>query len=93
MIATGLVKMENISLSLQYNTIQYNTIQYNAMQCNAMRCDAMRYNTIQYNTIQYNIVYFQHRTQLHYKKKITQHWDGWKGGGQNRGPPPTFNIH
>ena len=51
----------------------------NAMQCNAMqrKCNAIKYNTTSFisNIEQNNIATI-----------CTQHWDGWKGGGQKNNP-------
>ena len=70
--------------TIQYNTIQYNTIQYNTIQYNTIQYNTIQYNTIQYNTIQYNTTSFISNIE---HNNITptiysQHWDGWKGGGQ-----------
>ena len=68
-----------------YKTVQYSAV--TAVQCIAVQCSAVQYNTIQYNTIQYNTIeptasFISNIEHNNTTTNCTQHWDGWKGGGQ-----------
>ena len=75
--------------TLQYTTIHYNTLQFTTIQDNIIQCNAMQYNTTLF------ISNIEHNYTI--TTMFTQHWDGWKGGGQKNNlivvHPPTFNIH
>ena len=80
--------------AMQYNTIQCSAVQCSAVQCSAVQCSAVQCSAgqgsavqcsaVQYSTVQYNTTSFISNIE---HNNITpticsQHWDGWKGGGQ-----------
>ena len=71
--------------AMRCDAMRCDAMRCDAMQCKAMRCKTMRCDATRHDTTQYNTASFISNIEQHYitTTSCTQHWDGWKPGGQN----------